>query len=43
MLGAVKDFARDEFALQRRYAMVLHTDEEHPHLHVVVQVQGSRR
>lgn len=40
VLGAVKDFARDEFALQRRYAMALHTDEEHPHVHVVVQAHG---
>jgi hypothetical protein len=33
------------FALQHRYAMVLHTDEPHPHVHVVVKAvseQGVR-
>jgi hypothetical protein len=41
--AAVKNFAREEFALQHRYAMVLHTDE--PHVHVVVKAvseQGVR-
>jgi hypothetical protein len=45
VLQAVKDFAREEFALQHRYAMVLHTDEPHPHVHVVVKAvseQGVR-
>ena len=43
--AAVKNFAREEFALQHRYAMVLHTDEPHPHVHVVVKAvseQGVR-
>lgn len=40
VLGAVRDFAREEFALQHRYAMVLHTDEDHPHVHLVVQAHG---
>jgi len=31
VLGAVKNFAREQFALAHRYAMVLHTDEPHPH------------
>jgi transposase-like protein len=35
--AAVRDFAREEFGLQHRYAMVLHTDEPHPHVHVVVK------
>ena len=42
---AVKDFAREQFGLQHRYAMVLHTDEPHPHVHVVVKAlseQGAR-
>jgi hypothetical protein len=42
---AVSNFAREEFALQHRYAMVLHTDEPHPHVHVVVKAvseQGAR-
>jgi hypothetical protein len=45
VLGAVRDFAREEFALQHRYAMVLHTDDDHPHVHMVVKAvseQGER-
>ena len=45
VLGAVRDFAREEFALKHRYAMVLHTDDDHPHVHVVVKSvseQGER-
>lgn len=37
VLGAVRDFAREEFGTTHRYAMVLHTDEPHPHVHVVVK------
>lgn len=42
---AVRNFAREEFALKHRYAMVLHTDEPHPHVHMVVKAvseQGER-
>ena len=45
VLEAVKNFAREEFALKHRYAMVLHTDEPHPHVHMVVRAvseQGER-
>jgi hypothetical protein len=45
VLSAVKNFAREEFALKHRYAMVLHTDEPHPHVHLVVKAvseQGAR-
>src|SRR5271168_1370935 len=45
VLGAVKNFAREEFGLKHRYAMVLHTDEPHPHVHMVVKAvseQGVR-
>jgi hypothetical protein len=45
VLAAVKNFAREEFGLKHRYAMVLHTDEPHPHVHVVVKAiseQGIR-
>jgi hypothetical protein len=45
VLAAVRNFAREEFALKHRYAMVLHTDEPHPHVHVVVKAvseQGVR-
>jgi hypothetical protein len=41
VLAAVKNFAREEFALTHRYAMVLHTDEPHPHVHVVVKALGE--
>lgn len=41
VLAAVKDFAREEFGAKHRYAMVLHTDEPHPHVHVVVRVMGN--
>jgi hypothetical protein len=45
VLEAVKNFAREEFALKHRYAMVLHTDEPHPHVHMVIKAvseQGVR-
>ncbi|HEX5461033.1 MAG TPA: relaxase/mobilization nuclease domain-containing protein [Steroidobacteraceae bacterium] len=45
VLGAVKNFAREEFGLKHRYAMVLHTDEPHPHVHMVIKAvseQGER-
>jgi hypothetical protein len=45
VLGAVRDFAREEFALKHRYAMVLHTDDDHPHVHMVVKAvseEGDR-
>jgi hypothetical protein len=45
VLAAVRNFAREEFALQHRYAFVLHTDEAHPHVHLVLKAvseQGER-
>jgi len=42
VLEAVKNFAREEFGLKHRYAMVLHTDEPHPHVHVVVKAVSER-
>jgi hypothetical protein len=45
VLAAVKNFAREEFALKHRYAFVLHTDEPHPHVHMAVKAvseQGVR-
>ena len=45
VLAAVRNFAREEFALKHRYAMALHTDEPHPHVHVVIKAvsdQGRR-
>jgi Relaxase/Mobilisation nuclease domain len=45
VLTAARNFAREEFALKHRYALVLHTDEPHPHVHLVVKAvseQGTR-
>jgi hypothetical protein len=45
VLGAVRNFAREEFWGQHRYAFVLHTDEPHPHVHLVLKAvneQGAR-
>ncbi len=39
VLGAARLFARENFALQYRYAMVLHTDQAHPHVHLVVKCE----
>jgi hypothetical protein len=37
VLRAVRNFAREEFWGQHRYAFVLHTDEPHPHVHLVLK------
>jgi hypothetical protein len=45
VLAAVRNFAREEFWGQHRYAFVLHTDEDHPHVHLVLKAvseQGER-
>ena len=42
VLGAVRNFAREEFAHQHRYAFVLHTDEPHPHVHLVLKAVSER-
>lgn len=45
VLEAARNFTREEFALKHRYAFVLHTDEPHPHVHLVVKAvseQGER-
>ena len=45
VLSASRAFAREQFALKHRYAMVLHTDQPHPHVHLVVKAmseQGER-
>jgi hypothetical protein len=45
VLEGARNFARQEFALKHRYAFVLHTDEPHPHVHLVVKAvseQGAR-
>jgi type IV secretory pathway VirD2 relaxase len=45
VLQAVRKFALNEWQLKHRYAMALHTDDDHPHVHVVVKAvseQGVR-
>jgi Relaxase/Mobilisation nuclease domain len=45
VLGAVRNFAREEFWGQHRFALTLHTDEPHPHVHLVLKAvseQGVR-
>jgi type IV secretory pathway VirD2 relaxase len=45
VLGAVRNFFREEFALKHRYVLALHTDVPHPHVHVVLKAvseQGER-
>ncbi|MGO9684539.1 MAG: relaxase/mobilization nuclease domain-containing protein [Beijerinckiaceae bacterium] len=45
VLEAVRKLAVNEWQLKHRYAMALHTDDDHPHVHVVVKAvseQGRR-
>jgi hypothetical protein len=45
LLKAVRRLAADQFSLKHRYALTLHTDEAHPHVHLVVKAvseQGER-
>ena len=45
VLQAVRKLALNEWQLKHRYAMALHTDDDHPHVHVVVKAvneQGVR-
>jgi hypothetical protein len=45
VLAAARNFLREEFALRHRYALALHTDEAHPHVHATVKAvseQGVR-
>lgn len=45
VLKASRAFAQEQFALKHRYALVLHTDQPHPHVHLVVKAmseQGTR-
>jgi len=37
LLSGAQAFARETFGAEHRYAMVLHTDEPHPHVHMVVK------
>jgi type IV secretory pathway VirD2 relaxase len=45
VLQAVRKLALNEWQLKHRYAMALHTDDDHPHVHVVLKAvseQGQR-
>lgn len=42
VLAAARTFAREKFGAQHRYAMVLHTDQPHPHVHMVVKAEGEQ-
>ena len=39
--AAVRNFAREEFAIKHRYVMALHTDEPHPHVHLVLKARSE--
>ena len=41
LLAATQTFARQKFADKHRYALVLHTDQRHPHVHLVVKAQSE--
>ena len=41
LLAAVRDLAEKEYAPKHRYALALHTDEHHPHVHVVVRAESD--
>jgi Relaxase/Mobilisation nuclease domain len=38
---AVRVFAREKFGFQHRYVMALHTDQGHPHVHMVVRAMSE--
>jgi predicted DNA-binding transcriptional regulator AlpA len=40
VLAAAKASAREKFGVKHRYVMVLHTHQEHPHVHLVVKAEG---
>lgn len=42
VLKAVKKLATEEWVLEHRYAMVLHTDDAHPHVHLVLKATSER-
>jgi len=41
LLAATQKFSRVKFADKHRYAMVLHTDQRHPHVHLVVKARSE--
>jgi hypothetical protein len=41
VLAAARKFTREKFAASHRYAMVLHTDQPNPHVHIVVKAESE--
>lgn len=41
VLAAAKTFAREKFGVKHRYAMALHTHQQHPHVHLVVKAESE--
>ena len=41
VLAAARVFARENFGVRHRFAMVLHTDQAHPHVHLVVKAEDE--
>ena len=41
MLAAARAFAREKFGVRHRYAMALHTDQAHPHVHLIVKAENE--
>jgi hypothetical protein len=42
VLQASRQFAREQFGATHRYAMVLHTDQAHPHVHLIVKAEDEQ-
>jgi len=41
VLAAARAFAREKFGVRHRYAMVLHRDQAHPHVHLVLKAENE--
>jgi hypothetical protein len=41
VLAAARAFAREKFGVRHRYAMALHADQAHPHVHLVVKAEDE--
>lgn len=37
---AARDFVKNEFSANHEYAFALHTDDKHPHVHIIVKTLG---
>ena len=41
VLAAARAFAREKFGVRHRYAMALHAEQAHPHVHLVVKAEDE--